>query len=308
MKVVVIPRTIDLKIIVDPVINYRITCEFFQVPWDLALEVILEENDLMRFQIGTLLRIGKRADIKKLGESEEGFLELVQSLLQLDPRQVNARDINDKTILFTAAKRGYAQVVRYLISLGADVRARDRWKFTPLHDAGNREVARILMARGANLHAWSKTGFTPLQAAVFDLRTDVARFLAEKGAKTDIFLEAAMGRLAQVKEMVRKYPRLVNEIEKDGWTALHHAAAAGEYETVVFLISRGADVNAVSQKGETPLHAAVSRGKAKVVKLLVKKGARVNARDKYGQTPLKIAETSGYKKIARFLQRYSIKD
>jgi len=299
---------LKLRIIVDPGINHHITCEFFQVPWDLALDVILEENDLMRFQLGTLLRVGSRADIKKMCESEEEFLELIQSLLQLDPRQVNSRDANGRTILFTAAKRGYAKLVRHLISLGADVRARDRWKFTPLHEAGTREVAEILIARGANLHAWSKTGATPLQAAVFDLRTGVARFLAEKGAKTDIFLEAAMGRLAQVREIMEKYPRLVNKAETDGWTPLHHAAAAGQYRTAVFLISWGADVNAVSQKGETPLHVAVSRGKEKVVKLLVKKGAHVNTRDKYGHTPFNIAKTNGYKKIARFLQRHRDKD
>ena len=293
-----------LKIVVDPGINRHITCQLYQVPWDLALDVLMEENHLACFRIGSLLRIGKKAVIKKMSDSQEGLLDILRSLLELDPRQVNYKDANEKTLLFTAAKKGYAKLVRYLISMGADVRARDRWRFTPLHDAGTREVARILIANGADLHARSRTGATPLQTAAFGLRTDVARYLANRGAKTDIFLDAAMGRIMQVRETIGKYPWLVNKAEADGWTPLHHAAAAGRYKTSAFLISRGANINAVSQKGETPLHAAVSRGNERMVKLLIMKGAHVNPRNNYGHTPFKIAKNNGNKKIAMFLQRH----
>ena len=39
--------------------------------------------------------------------------------------------------------------------------------------------------------------------------------------------------------------------DKDGYNAIHHAAARGDNETILFLASRGADINAISRRGQT---------------------------------------------------------
>ena len=39
--------------------------------------------------------------------------------------------------------------------------------------------------------------------------------------------------------------------DKDGYSAIHHAAARGDNETILFLVSRGADINAISRRGQT---------------------------------------------------------
>ncbi|MYB97892.1 MAG: hypothetical protein F4X60_04965, partial [Gemmatimonadetes bacterium] len=39
--------------------------------------------------------------------------------------------------------------------------------------------------------------------------------------------------------------------DKDGFTAIHHAAARGDNATILFLVSRGADVNVISRRGQT---------------------------------------------------------
>lgn len=39
--------------------------------------------------------------------------------------------------------------------------------------------------------------------------------------------------------------------DKDGYNAIHHAAARGDNETILFLVSRGADVHAISRRGQT---------------------------------------------------------
>ena len=51
---------------------------------------------------------------------------------------------------------------------------------------------------------------------------------------------------------------LVNELgidpdlrDKDGYNAIHHAAARGDNATILFLVSRGADVTAISRRGQT---------------------------------------------------------
>ena len=39
--------------------------------------------------------------------------------------------------------------------------------------------------------------------------------------------------------------------DKDGYSAIHHAAARGDNATILFLVSRGADVRAISRRGQT---------------------------------------------------------
>ena len=57
-----------------------------------------------------------------------------------------------------------------------------------------------------------------------------------------------------------------------------HAAAAGNVETVKFLISRGANIHATDNMRWTALHHAVSSGGFEVTQALVEAGADVNAR------------------------------
>ena len=39
--------------------------------------------------------------------------------------------------------------------------------------------------------------------------------------------------------------------DQDGYNAIHHAAARGDNETILFLVSRGADIHAISRRGQT---------------------------------------------------------
>lgn len=293
-----------LKIIVDPGINHSITCEISQLPWDMALDLLLEMNDLSGFRFNNLIRIGKKDVLEEMCKSEEGILEIFQSLLKLDLSQVDFKDKKRKTLLFFAAEKGFAKLAAFLISKGAKVNTRDKWNFTPLHEALNKETAEVLIKNGAFLNVKSNSGLTPLQTAVYGLRLDVARFLVSKGATGNIFLDAAIGRFERVQQRVLKNPKIVNNPGVGGWTLLHHAAAAGQYEIADFLISKKANINAETIKGETPLHLAVSRGRKRIVKLLILKGAHVNVRNKYGSTPLQIAKTNEDRETIKLLQKY----
>ncbi len=293
-----------LKIIVDPGINRSITCEISQLPWDMALELLLEMNDLSGFRFNNLIRIGRKDVLERMCKSEAGILAIFQSLLELDLNQVDFKDKKGKTLLFFAAGKGFAELAAFLVSKGADVNTRDKWNFTPLHEALDKETAGVLIDSGAFLEVKSHSGLTPLQTAVYGLRLDVARFLVSKGAASDIFLDAAMGRFDQVRQQVQRNLEIVNNAGVYGWTLLHHAAAAGQYEIAKFLISKKADINAQTIKGETPLHLAVSWGRKRIIKLLILTGANVNVRNKYGNTPLQIARANGDRGSSKLLEKY----
>ena len=257
-----------LRIIVDPGISHSISCEITQLPWDMVLDILLEMNDLSSFRFNNLIRVGRKDVIARMCKSEEGILEIFQSLLKLDLSQVDLKDKKGKTLLFFAAEKGFAKLAAFLISKGAKVNTRDKWNFTPLHEALNKEAAEVLISSGAFLNVKSNSGLTPLQTAVYGLRLDVARFLVSKGATSNLFLDAAIGRFERVQQQVQRNLKIVNNAGVGGWTLLHHAAVAGQYKIADFLISKNANINAETIKGETPLHLAVSRGRKRIVQLL----------------------------------------
>jgi ankyrin repeat protein len=59
------------------------------------------------------------------------------------------------------------------------------------------------------------------------------------------------GFLPSVKYLVEELGADVNARDNDGYTPLHHAAARGDNEMILYLISKGADVTAVARSGQT---------------------------------------------------------
>ena len=76
----------------------------------------------------------------------------------------------------------------------------------------------------------------------------------------------------------------VAERDKDGNTALHLAAGAGDQDIVMMLVALDADVNARNRRGETPLFAASRNGHKLIVQMLQKLGADPKLRNGEGKT------------------------
>jgi ankyrin repeat protein len=57
--------------------------------------------------------------------------------------------------------------------------------------------------------------------------------------------------LTAVKFLVEEMGADVNARDNDGYTALHHAAARGDNEVILYLVSKGADVTVVARSGQT---------------------------------------------------------
>ena len=73
----------------------------------------------------------------------------------------------------------------------------------------------------------------------------------------------------------------VNIRDADGFTALHHAAARGDNDTILYLVSRGADVMVVNRAGQTTVDMANSPEQRtqpfpETIELLEKMGAKNN--------------------------------
>jgi len=64
------------------------------------------------------------------------------------------------------------------------------------------------------------------------------------------------GWLPTVKYLVEELGADVNARDHDGYSAVHHAAARGDNEMIMYLVSQGADVTHVSRRGQTTVDVA----------------------------------------------------
>jgi ankyrin repeat protein len=89
------------------------------------------------------------------------------------------------------------------------------------------------------------------------------------------------GWMPAVKYLIEELGADVNARDHEGNTALHNAAARGDIEMILYLVSKGADVKAVNREGQTTADMAngpVQRTQPypEAVELLVKLGAKNN--------------------------------
>jgi uncharacterized protein len=116
-------------------------------------------------------------------------------------------------------------------------------------------------------------GVTPLQAA-----TGVGY---GEGFAANSHRNAPVGWMPAVKYLVEEIGVDVNARDHEGNTALHHAAARGDNEMILYLVSTGGDVKAVNRAGETTVDMAngpVQRVQPfpETIALLEKMGAKNN--------------------------------
>ena len=120
-------------------------------------------------------------------------------------------------------------------------------------------------------------GVTPLQAA--------SGVGFGEGYAANSHRNAPTGWMPAVKYLVEDLGADVNARDHEGNTALHHAAARGDNEMILYLVSKGADVMVVNRAGETTVDMAngpVQRIQPfpETIALLEKMGAKNNNRCK----------------------------
>lgn len=82
---------LDLNIITSPEVKGNVALRLKNVPWDQALDIILEANGLGKKQVGNVLMI----DLKKnIAEEEQRALQAQQKIKQLEPLRTQFIQIN----------------------------------------------------------------------------------------------------------------------------------------------------------------------------------------------------------------------
>jgi ankyrin repeat protein len=212
---------------------------------------------------------------------------------------VNIASARGRTALLLAAMSDRsADIVRALLSAGADPKVADQMATTPLHAAamgGDTETLRVLLGFATDVNAKNiPFGLTPLSYAAGNGNVAAVRMLLAKGA--DVNAVGSDGSFQQVK---------AGTIVLGNFTPLFMAAPFGSAELVNILLDAGAKVNVRDVRGLTPLIAAVASDHADplVIKVLIEKGADVNAKDPSGETVLDWARKAGDTPVVAMLKR-----
>ena len=242
-----------------------------------------------------------------------------------------------ESALMTCARTGAAESIRALAERGADVDAREthRGQTALMWAAGGHHPAavKVLIERGAQVNASSTGGFTPLLFAAREGDPDAARLLLAAGARIDETTPAGETALlvaaASVSGVTARDYRLiaepsgheavatllvdgganVNQADRFGMTALHHAVETGKRDLLKALIARRAILDArltqglpfrrgdyvsrAGYAGATPFWLASMYGDVETMKVLVAAGADWRLPSRNGTTPLMVAAGLG---------------
>lgn len=107
---------------------------------------------------------------------------------------------------------------------------------------------------------------------------------AQEKAKS-IFDIARNGTVAEVKELMKKNPDIINTTNENGFSPLILACYRGNNAVAEFLMENVKDVNYGSTQGAA-LTAAVFKNNKQLTQKLLEKGANPNLADANGTTPL----------------------
>ncbi|CAH8634846.1 unnamed protein product [Schistosoma intercalatum] len=218
-----------------------------------------------------------------------------------------------ESALTLASYKGHAEMVRFLLTAGADHEHRTDEMHTALMEAameGHVEVARLLLAHGANVNIPQDSFESPLTLAACGGHTELAHLLIGYGADieevndegyTPLMEAAREGHEETVALLLAVGAEVNARTEETQETALTLAACGGFIEVCEMLLNAGADIEVGGVGCSTPLMEAAQEGHLELVRRLLERGALVNAVTATGDTALHYAAENGHVKVCEKL-------
>ncbi|GAB0155426.1 ankyrin repeat domain-containing protein [Chryseobacterium sp. Alg-005] len=128
-------------------------------------------------------------------------------------------------------------------------------------------------------------------------------FLSAQETAKSIYDIARNGTVAEVKEMMKQNPDVINQANENGFSPLILACYRGNVEVAKFLMDNVKDINYKSQEGTALAGLSVKYNK-ELVEYLLEKKADPNIADSTGSTPLFWAVKFGNKELIELLLKH----
>jgi len=188
---------------------------------------------------------------------------------------INNRNVTDDNCyyLYTAVEGGNLEVVKYLVSQGADIRTGDDSSVKSACWNGRLEILKYLVSRGADIHAGNDSS---VRQASIKGHLEVVKYLVSQGADihagNTVEWASQKGHLEVVKYLVD----MGADIHSNDDHAVRYASAQGHLEVIKYLVSQCADIHAGDDHA---VRCASEKGYLDVVKYLVDMGADIHSRN-----------------------------
>ena len=203
--------------------------------------------------------------------SANGDTEKIRSLLKPGNININKTFGDDDTALINACRYGHTEIVRLLLSAGADINMPNWYGNTPFMYgcwSGETKIVKLLIEHGVNIDT----------DIFLELCSDGTTELMEDGSKEHI----------DMVKLLLEYITDVNIKDNCECTALTLACKYGNVNIVKPLLEHGADPDIKDNDGNTALMYLAREGDLNSMKLLAKAGADLNIRNSEGQTAFEI--------------------
>ncbi|CAF1204028.1 unnamed protein product [Rotaria sordida] len=232
--------------------------------------------------------------LQQLAAEPDLIRDLKQRLRSANLTILNAQDpITGHTTLYSAARTGNIEAVKFLTEQGADSDLSQRIQSTALHAAsfyGHADIVRYLLESGANYRIANSYGRTAEEEAYNDdvknvfivfKQIDYVRVAANE---LDWFLKNGLKQCQDTTYFAQHQ------------TLLHCASKKGYFELVRWLIVQcSANMDLIDFNGNSALHLAAYGGHIPIVDYLLNRGCDPTLRNRWGTT----AEEQGTKHDSR---------
>ncbi|MCB1672835.1 MAG: ankyrin repeat domain-containing protein [Gammaproteobacteria bacterium] len=267
--------------------------------WTRARSVDAQSRQIARLENSANLErsdIGQAAQLVISGNSR-----LLIPLLDARPELLNESLEDGSSLLALAVKHSRNEVARYLLDAGARPDQAIFGNLTPLHLAvrdGNLELVRLLLTHGADPLLRDRDDWDAMEWALTENQPAAATLLAgwligqRDGSDLPLpfdhyLLLASQFDNAGVARVLLPYST-GSEMDDAGRNSLWFAASNGNEKLLELLLRAGLNSRA-DRQGRTPLHVAVQSGCQLCVQQLLQVGNDLNSQTSAGFTPLMIA-------------------
>ncbi|KAL3315424.1 hypothetical protein Ciccas_005943 [Cichlidogyrus casuarinus] len=183
------------------------------------------------------------------------------------------------------------ELCQLLLRYHANVNARDSEQWTPLHAAatcGQEEICQLLIDNGADLLALNGDGNMPYdicehESTLYLIESAMAN---QKISQDDIDNKRRVPECEMLRraEEMRLAGMDLNQLDNQGASMLHIAAASGFVDVASSLLNWNAKIDVLDKDGWRPIHVAACWGQYEVIELLTHYGEDLNVTTPKGET------------------------
>ncbi|XP_067659947.1 ankyrin-3-like [Haliotis asinina] len=242
-----------------------------------------------------------------------GNMELVKHVLAQNIVEINSRSNDGSSPAMEAAYEGHTNVLKLLLSEGADMTFVSDENDNILHAALNSKrmdtVKYVLTNDFVDIDSRNNDGITAVMLAVQGGLAEIFDLMVRKGAnmslvnedkQTILHMACEEGHSEIVKYILTENVVNINGRDDGGKTPVQMAAEQGYLDIVALLEGKGADMSVVDDRGENILHTLILDGQLNLaIYLLTQKNVvqNINKKSLTGRTPVMVAALWGQRDL-----------